>query len=158
MVDLLQGRLGKHRVHPMLIHFPTGLYPFSLAMDIIGRVSGTSDYWLAGKFSLYAAVAMSVPAMFYGLMDFLKINSESSAWKKAGLHALLNLVWFMVYCTILFYRHKHVSVGNIYLVIMAVTTLGLFYSNYLGADLIISHRIGIESDAGNDSIDQTAHR
>ena len=131
----------------MLVHFPTGLCPFSLVMDIMGSVLGNADYFIAGKFSLYAAVAMSVPAIFYGLMDFLKIDSTSSVWKKAGLHGLLNFIWFLIFCTILFYRIKHDRVGNLYLLIMALSTIGLFYSNYLGADLIISHRIGIEPDA-----------
>ena len=106
--------------------------------------------FIAGKLSLYAAVGMSVPAIFYGLMDFLKIDSTSSVWKKAGLHGLLNFIWFLIFCTILFYRVKHDPVGNLYLLIMALSTIGLFYSNYLGADLIISHRIGIEPDDKND--------
>ena len=145
--NLLNGRLGKHRLHPMLVHFPTGLYPFSLAMDIMGSVLGNADYFIAGRLSLIAAVVMSVPAIFYGLMDFLKIDSTSSVWKKAGLHGILNFTWFLIFCTISFYRVKHVPVGNLYLLIMASSTIGLFYSNYLGADLIISHRIGIEPDA-----------
>jgi uncharacterized membrane protein len=152
--NLLQGRLGKHRLHPMLVHFPTALYPFSLVMDTIGFITGNSDYLVAGRLSLFAAVGMSVPAMLYGLLDFLKINTNSSAWKKAGLHAILNLIWFMIYCTILFYRIKHDVVGNLYLAITAVTTIGLFYSNYLGADLIIFHRIGIRPEDEQSSKDR----
>jgi len=90
--NLLQGRLGKHRLHPMLVHFPTGLYPFSLVVDIIGFVTGDVEYFTAGRFSLFAAVGMSVPAILYGLLDFLKIDPDSSAWKKAGLHAILNVI------------------------------------------------------------------
>jgi uncharacterized membrane protein len=145
--NLLKGRLGKHRLHPVLVHFPTGLYPFSLVMDIMGSVAGNADYFIAGRLSLFAAVGMSVPAIFYGLLDFLKIDSTNSVWKKAGLHGLLNFIWFLIFCTMLFYRVKHDPVGNLYLLIMASSTIGLFYSNYLGADLIISHRIGIEPDA-----------
>jgi uncharacterized membrane protein len=143
--SLLQGRLGKHRLHPVMVHFPTALYPFSLVMDITGSVAGNADYFIAGRLSLLGAVGMSVPAIFYGLLDFLKIDSTSSVWKKAGLHGLLNFIWFLIFCTMLFYRVKHDLVGNLYLIIMSLLTIGLFYSNYLGADLIISHRIGIDS-------------
>ena len=76
----------------MLVHFPTGLYPFSLVMDIMGSVLGNADYFIAGRLSLFAAVGMSVPAIFYGLLDFLKIDSTSSVWKKAGLHGILNFI------------------------------------------------------------------
>ena len=144
--DLLQGRVGKHRFHPMLVHFPTGLYPFSLVTDIIGFVSQNDNFFDAGWYALFAAVGMSVPAMLYGLIDFLKIETSSQAWKKAGLHALLNLLWFIIFITLLFYRIKHLSVGVVYIAIMGLSTVGLFYSNYLGADLIISHRIGIDPD------------
>ena len=145
-LDLLQGRVAKHRFHPMLVHFPTGLYPFSLATDIIGFVSLNDNFFNAGWYALFAAVGMSVPAILYGLLDFLKIETSSQAWKKAGIHALLNLLWFMIFCTLLFYRIKHLSVGVVYIAIMGLSTVGLFYSNYLGADLIISHRIGIDPD------------
>lgn len=145
-VDPLQGRVGKHRFHPMLVHFPSGLYPFSLLADIIGNVTLVDDFFKSGFYSLFAAVAMSVPAMLYGLIDFLKIEPSTLAWKKAGLHALLNLLWFIIFITLLFYRIKHPSVGVFYLVIMGISTVGMFYSNFLGADLIISHRIGIDPD------------
>jgi uncharacterized membrane protein len=138
----------------MVVHFPTALYPFSLVMDIIGSITGSNDYLVTGRLSLLAAVGMSLPAIFYGLLDFLKIDPNNHAWKKAGLHAILNVVWFMIYCTLLFYRLKHDLVGNVYLVIMAVSTIGLFYSNYLGADLIISHRIGIDPEGERNSKDR----
>ncbi|HEX6890010.1 MAG TPA: DUF2231 domain-containing protein [Chryseolinea sp.] len=146
----MKGRLGKHRLHPMLVHFPTALYPFSLVMDGIGFITADSDYLVAGRSSLFAAVGMSVPAILYGLLDLLKINTDGSAWKKACLHAILNVVWFMIFCTMFFYRLKQDLVGILYLAIMAMTTFGLFYSNYLGADLIISHRIGIEPHDSKD--------
>jgi uncharacterized membrane protein len=120
-------------------------------MDILASLTSNSDYLIVGRLSLFGAVGMSVPAMVYGLLDFLKIDPNNSAWRKAALHAILNGVWFMVYCTMLFYRIRHEAVGIPYLVTMALSTIGLFYSNCLGADLIISHRIGIDADAGKSS-------
>ena len=130
----------------MLVHFPTGLYPFGVVTDIIGIATLDDRFFNASVYALFAAVGMSVPAMLYGLIDFLKIETTSKAWKKADLHALLNLLWFMIFCTLLFYRTKHLSVGVSYVIIMAITIVGMFYSNFLGADLIISHRIGIDTD------------
>ena len=132
----------------MIVHFPTGLYPFSLVVDIIGYATRNDTFHNAGLYALFAAAGMSVPAMLYGFIDFLKIETSGKAWKKAGLHAVLNLVWFIIFCTLLFYRIKQLNVGTIYIAVMALSTAGLFYSNFLGADLIISHRIGIESDEG----------
>ena len=149
--DLFQGRLGKHRFHPMLVHFPTGLYPFSLVADISRTMTQNDSFYVAGLYALYGAVGMSVPAMLYGVIDFLKIETTNAAWKKAGLHALLNLLWLMIFCTLLFYRIKHLNVGTVYISVSALSTAGLFYSNYLGADLIISHRIGIDPHVDHES-------
>lgn len=143
----LTGRLGNHRFHTMLVHFPSGLYPFSFAMDLLASTTGNTAYATTGLYSLAAAVGMSVLAMVYGFIDFLQISAKSKAWKTGGIHALLNVTWFVVFSSLLFYRIKHgdTAGGWTYLSIMGISTAGVFFSNYLGADLIMTHRVGIES-------------
>ena len=97
----------------------------------------------AALYSLAGALAMSVLAMIYGAIDFLKIDSKHLAWKTAGLHALLNLTWFIVFSILLFYRLKH-EVGVAFVCISGLTVLGMFFSNYLGGQLVVKHKIGIE--------------
>ena len=130
----------------MLVHFPSALYPFCLVMDILFLVTGSVTFKVAGLYSLEGAIGMSVMAMVYGALDFLQIDSKNKAWKTAGLHALLNVCWFIVYSTLLFYRLKHEYVGWMYVIITGLTTAGLIFSNYLGAELIVRHKIGIEDD------------
>ncbi len=148
MINLLKGRLGRHRFHPMLIHFPSALYPFSVVMDSIFLSTGTAAFGMAGMYALTGAVGMSVIAIIYGAIDFIRIDSKSKAWNTAGIHALLNVGWFIVYATLLFSRMKHpeTAIGWIYLTIMWITTVGLFFSNYLGSNLIIKYRIGIDAE------------
>jgi uncharacterized membrane protein len=129
----------------MLIHFPSALYPFSFVMDLLHRLTGEPSLEGAGLYSLVAAVGISVVAMAYGMQDLLQINSESKAWRTAGIHAILNACWFITYAILLAFRIKHPdAVGNLgYLITMGLATLGLFVSNFFGAELIIRHRIGI---------------
>lgn len=131
----------------MLIHFPTGLYPFSFVMDILCSLTGNPDYRVVGLYSLAGAVIMSVLSMVYGAIDFLQIDSKGKAWKTAGIHALLNISWLILFSSLLFYRIKygHVTGGWIYLSMMGFGTAGLFFSNYLGADLVHKYRIGIDN-------------
>jgi uncharacterized membrane protein len=143
-INLLKGRLGKHRFHPMLVHFPTALYPFSLVMDILNLTTGNNMFGFASLYALEGAIGMSVLAAIFGALDFLQIDSQSKPWKKAGLHALLNVCWLMVFAVLLFYRIKHPEIGWGYISITAGATVGLFVSNYLGADLIIHDKIGID--------------
>ena len=144
-IDLLKGRLGHHRFHLMLVHFPSALYPFSLVMDTLCLVTSDSVFGLTGLYALEGAIGMSVFAIIYGAIDFLQIDSNSKVWKVAGLHALLNVSWLMVYSTLLFYRLKHVEFGWIYTLITGLTTVGLVFSNYLGAELIVRYKVGIDN-------------
>lgn len=144
-VDLIHGRLGHHRFHPMLVHFPVALYPFGLVM-----------YWLAGRLDnpaladsgLYAhgaALAVSVLAIAYGLVDLLGIDSKSGAWKTGITHAVLNACWFFVFLILfaLAFKRPGVTDNAGFLIAMGLATLGVFVSNYFGAQLIIRHRVGV---------------
>jgi uncharacterized membrane protein len=145
-VDLIRGRLGHHRFHPMLVHFPVALYPFGLVM-----------YWLAGRLEnpgladsgLYAhgtALAVSVLAIIYGLIDLLGIDSKSEAWKTGITHALLNACWFFTFLILFALAFKRPETVNsaAFLIVMGAATIGVFVSNYFGAQLIVRYRVGIE--------------
>ena len=145
-VDFIRGRLGHHRFHPMLVHFPIALYPFGLVM-----------YWLAGRLEnpalsdsgLYAhgaALGFSVLAVVYGLIDLLAIDSKSRAWKTALTHAALNACWFFVFLILFAFALKRPGTvdSTAFLVVMGGATVGVFVSNYFGAQLIIRHHVGIE--------------
>ena len=145
-ISFIEGRLGKHRFHSMLVHFPSGLYPFSFIMDGLGFLLNNNSFTSAGLYSLIGACGSSILAMVYGAIDFLSIESGTSIWRKAGVHALLNSTWFIVFSILLLFRLKNPAgpLSWIYLGIMASALVGLFYSNYLGADLIVRHKIGID--------------
>lgn len=142
-IDPIRGRLGHHRFHPMLVHFPVALYPFALAMYWLSR--GNPSLEEAGFYAHAAAVAVSVVAIIYGTIDLLTIGPREKAMTTGLIHAGLNAVWFFTFCVLLLYRIKYpdASSGATFLTVMGVATLGVFVSNFFGAELIIRHRIGI---------------
>ena len=145
-IDPLRGRLGQHRFHPMLVHFPVALYPFSLAMYWLSRHEPSlAD---AGQYAHAAAVAVSIIAVIYGTIDLLQIDSQEKAWRTGIIHAGLNACWFLIFSVLLIFRIKHPQTASQtgFLLVMAGSTLGVFVSNYFGAELIIRHRIGIANE------------
>jgi len=149
-LDLFKGRLGAHRFHPMLVHFPGALYPFSCVMDGLYFFMQDERFAFAGFCSLSGALAVGIVAMVYGAIDFLQIDSHDKAWKVAGLHGLANVIWFTAFAILLGYRIKNgiSSIDMTYLIVAAILTVGMFVSNYLGAELVQRYKIGIgDSDA-----------
>ena len=130
----------------MLVHFPTALYPFSVAMDIAGQYTLQQSFHDAACYALIGGITTSLLAMVYGAIDFLKIGSSSNAWKIAGVHALLNVIWFLLFGLLLAYRLKHSEdfLNPIYLILSGLAVIGLFISNYLGGELVVKYRIGID--------------
>ena len=143
----MEGRIGQHRFHSMLVHFPAALYPFSFVMDAIGFYLNSSAFAFSGYCALITALGSSIIAIVYGGLDLLKIKAGTPTWRQACMHAFLNSVWFLVFSSLFLFRLKHPNdgIGLPYLIINALTLMGLFYSNYLGADLIIRHGVGTKT-------------
>lgn len=115
-------------------------------MDCLGLWLEDPAFGFAALYALEGALGMGVLAMIYGAIDFLQIDSQHKAWKTAGLHALLNVSWFIIFSMLLFYRLKHPDVGGVYVSIAGFAVAGMIFSNYLGGELIVRHRIGIDDD------------
>jgi uncharacterized membrane protein len=78
-------------------------------MDILFYFTHREDYYAAGNYSLMGAIGVSVFVIVYGAIDFLKIETADRAKRKAGTHALLNCIWFIVYAILLLYRIMYES-------------------------------------------------
>src|SRR5690606_7800554 len=127
-VDLLRGRLGHHRFHPMLVHFPVALYPFGLAMYWLANRLGNPALSDAGLYAHGAALAVSVLAIAYGLIDLLEIDSKSGAWKTGITHAALNALWFFTFLILfaLALKRPETTSATGFLITMGIATLGVF--------------------------------
>lgn len=134
--DPLKGRLGTHRFHMMLVHFPTALYPFALVMDVLWLVTDIPDFKSAGFFSLVGGVGVSVLAMMYGIIDFLLIDSKDQKWNTAGIHGLLHLTWFIGFAILLAYQIKHDAFGITYVSLECILNAGVLVANYWGGKLV----------------------
>lgn len=135
----------------MLVHFPIALAPFSLVLDFIALRLPDEGYERFALLALASGVATGIAAAFTGSLDYLKISEDHPGWRKATWHGLLNFVWLVglgVLCILRIEAWPSVSVASpLYFVICGLLVAGMFCSNYLGAELLLTHRIGLKAAA-----------
>lgn len=89
--DFLQGKWLGHPLHPALVHFPIGLFLFSLALDLAAYLFPGAD-WLApaARAALGLGVLMGLAAALPGLADWADIRSDHPYKGRATTHLALN--------------------------------------------------------------------
>lgn len=141
-----KGRLFGHPVHLMLIHFPTALVPAAFLFYLISYFKKDILFASAAFYCITLGLVVGLLAAVFGAMDYFRIPSENSGWKKASWHAVLNVTWMMIIGVILglqLQNYPVIPVPSLGIVVAAlVPTLGMLISNYLGGELLFRHKIG----------------
>ncbi|WP_136163818.1 DUF2231 domain-containing protein [Sphingomonas flavalba] len=69
-------RLFGHPIHPMLVHFPVALWALATAGDAL-TLAGVAAAWPLAWLCTAAGVALAIPAMAAGLVDFAALAEEA---------------------------------------------------------------------------------
>ena len=145
--ELKVGKLFGHPIHSMLVHFPSALLPVSVIFDVLGFFSNDQVFASSAFYTLAAGLIGGMGAAVFGAMDFYRLSPTHEAWSKAGLHAVLNILWLCLFTILLGLRIKHYPqielATPIELIISIAGVLGLIFSNFLGGDLVFHHRLGV---------------
>ena len=150
MANLLRGGKGRP-LHPLLVHYPSALYPTSLLFDGLSHLAADGTPFVRGAFALIATgLVVSVVAAAAGFADFLPIEGGSRTWRLAVLHMTLQLVTAGLFLAnaILRSRDPDVTsapVGPVTLSVCGV--LILWTGNLLGAELVYRHGRRVEAVA-----------
>ncbi|MEP4093341.1 DUF2231 domain-containing protein [Reichenbachiella sp.] len=135
-----------HPVHVVLVHFPSALYPFSLVMDSLGIYQSNLSFSASAYYALLFAFLSSLLAALFGIIDYLKIQAESTAFRTASIHGALNVLWMFGFAVAIKLRYNHFNADEqpsmIYIFTLTVLVIGMAFSNHLGGDLVFRHRIG----------------
>src|ERR1700756_1403661 len=91
--DLLQGKPLRHPLHPMLVHFPIGLFILSFILDLISLAFPSipnlvRDAFYAMLLGIITALIAAVP----GFVDYADIRSDHPGKRTATAHLTLNLI------------------------------------------------------------------
>jgi uncharacterized membrane protein len=150
MANLLRGAKGRP-LHPLLVHYPSALYPTSLLFDGLSHLAADGTPFVKGAFALIVTgLLVSVVAAAAGFADFLPIEGGGRTWRLAVLHMTLQLVTAGLFLAnaILRSRDLDVTSAPVGPVILSVCgVLILWTGNLLGVELVYRHGRRVEAVA-----------
>ncbi len=145
--DFLEGKPLRHPLHPMLVHFPIGLFLLSLLLDLASLVFPSVPNLVRDSFyAMLLGVITALMAAVPGLVDYADIRSDHPAKRTATAHLTLNLIVVALYGINLGVRSSSlvdpkISFGPLILSLVGVALLSV--SGYLGGRLVYDEGISV---------------
>lgn len=144
--DLSRGKLFRHPIHVMLVHFPSALFPTSFIFDLLGWIKTNNSFASVAFYTLIAGILSGICAAIFGALDYKRLPPVHIAWKKASQHALLNILWLIALITLFCIKLQtfpEILISSpLELIALGFCVMGLIYSNYLGGELVLRHKLG----------------
>jgi uncharacterized membrane protein len=140
-------KLRHHPLHPVVVHFPIVLWTGSSLLDA-GAWTILPDpmYWRLSRILLFAGIFSAMPAMLFGIWDFLRRQKafSDSALRTLGIHAMAAGLAFMLYTLALVFHGADFTRSNLQFAATLLQIGGwvsLIVAGFSGADLIYSHGV-----------------
>jgi uncharacterized membrane protein/nitrite reductase/ring-hydroxylating ferredoxin subunit len=145
--DFLEGKPLRHPLHPMLVHFPIGLFILSLLLDL-GSLAFPSTPNLVREafYAMLLGIITVLIAAVPGFVDYTDIRDDHPGKRIATAHLTLNLIVVGLYGVNLGIRSSTLDapttpVGPLILSLVGVVLLSV--SGYLGGRLVYDDGIGV---------------
>src|SRR5947207_4879622 len=147
MKALLEGKPLHHPLHPLLVHFPIGLFFFSFVLDIAHLILRSAPALVVGAFySMAFGIIGALIAAAPGFADYFEIRRDHPARRTATWHMLLNLSAVALYAANLYLRRDQLpalSVPESGLALSFVGVVVLSVSGYLGGTMVYDDGISV---------------
>src|SRR5947199_4666720 len=145
--DFLEGKPLGHPIHPMLVHFPIGLFFLSLLLDIASFVfPNVPNLVLASFYAISLGVITALLAAVPGFADYTDIRRDHPGKRTATAHMVLNLIVVALYAINLAVRFSadvDLRVHPLAFLLSLVGVALLSVSGYLGGQLVYDEGIGV---------------
>lgn len=138
-----------HVLHPMLVHMPLALMPVAVGADVLGKFSGRRGLCELGRRSMGLAAAGAVVSSLSGLVAQEAVDLKGDeARAKLTTHRNLNLGLTATAVMMAGWRGKMKAPSAGYLLSGLGGLVGLFYTAWLGGELVYRHGAGVERAGG----------
>lgn len=145
--DLLEGKPLRHPIHPMLVHFPIGLFLLSFILDLVNLAPSPRPLLVPAAFyAMLLGIITALLAAVPGFVDYTDIRRDHPGKNTATLHMGLNLVAVALYGINLWLRIPTLAnskVGSTPLVLSLIGIGLLSASGYLGGRLVYDEGIAV---------------
>jgi uncharacterized membrane protein len=138
-----------HPLHIMLIHFPSALFPVHVLFAIIGKYTFSVELIKAGFIVNIIGCLLGWLALFFGLIDLLGVfKNRQELMQKVLIHGGINsivLIGFTVFALIQIKSLPDFTEDSgLIILLKSALIIFLLIGNYLGGNLVLKHKIGIE--------------
>src|SRR5213596_300382 len=145
--DFLEGKPLRHPLHPLLVHFPIGLFILSLLLDLASfAFRSTPDLVRDAFYAMLLGIIMALIAAVPGFVDYTDIRGDHPGRRTATAHLTLNLIVVGLYGINLGVRSSTLDafktpVGPLILSLIGIALLSV--SGYLGGRLVYDEGISV---------------
>lgn len=144
-------RLGRHPLHPALVHFPVACWTAAPAADLLQRLLGGELWWRLAFWTIAGGVTLALPAMAAGFLDLLALPGDHPGQRTGQRHLLLMGATWSVFVIDLLVRSPTAPSGpGLAVAGMSLSLAGfalLLAGAYAGAQLVYRYGVGQEHQA-----------
>jgi uncharacterized membrane protein len=139
-------RLFGHSLHVLLVHFPLGLWPLVMPLELAGWLGGWRMGWRLAFWANALALLAALPTAATGLIDLLGLKRGAAAERAANLHMTAMLGAAALFGGELCFHPPGAAISApAAFVNLGLTLLGsaaLFWGGWLGGELVFRHGAG----------------
>lgn len=144
-----KARLLRHPMHPMLVMFPTALFPLLLVLDGLHLAFGDAAFWTVGFWVALLGVLTTLAAIVPGTVDMAAIPDGTKAHRTGLYHAVVGTGVLLAYAAAVWLRWPAGSApeGVVPAVVLdAAGVLLVGAQGWLGGELVYRHHVGVLSE------------
>jgi uncharacterized membrane protein len=139
---MIDTRIAKHPLHPILVVVPLGLWIAALAFDIVERVTADSMWRTLAFWNIVGGIIGALAAAIPGFLDYLGLRGRP---RRLGTwHMLLNLGAVALFAANAVVRTRVGGESWWPLTLSAVGVVGVLVSGWLGGEMVYVERVGVE--------------
>lgn len=124
----------KHSFHPVVVHFPIGLFLFGVFLEFFGWRRGDPNLRYAAMICLLGGGLSSYGAVITGLLFFFR---SGFSWSGMPLNHLISGIAATLLMTgVVFWRAKGANESKVYFVVLAVAGALVGFTGHLGGLMV----------------------